>query len=122
MNVLLVRRGAIGIFAGLVSSVTLVVTTGSAGWLFVGSLFGAIQQQVLPPASRQYLENVLAAAALGIPLWILVNVIALPVASGQMPQWTLDGVRPLFGALVGWMLYGAAYRLLSQVLSDKALS
>lgn len=118
MNELLVRRGAIGILAGLVSSVTLVLAAGGADWLFAGAVIGAAQQLLFPPTSRRYLEHIVTAATLGLAWWILLEVIALPVATGQMPQWTLEGARPLFGGLVGWMLYGAEFGLFSQVLSE----
>ena len=121
MYELLVRRGAIGVLAGLVSSLTLVVSAGGAGWLIAGSLLGAAQQLAFPPTPRRYLEQIVTAAALGLPFWIFINVIALPVANGQMPQWTIDGVRPLFGALIGWILYGAEFGLLSQAVSDLAI-
>src|SRR5579864_4985101 len=120
MDQLLVRRGSIGILAGLVSSVTLALSAGGAGWLLAGSLAGAAQQLVFPPTPRRYLEQIVTAAALGLPFWMFINVIALPVANGQVPQWTIDGVQPLFGALIGWILYGAEFGLLSQAVSDLA--
>jgi NADH dehydrogenase len=54
------------------------------------------------------LEDIVTAGALAVPFWALVEVIGLPVAAGRIPEWTGAGMRALFPALIGWLLFGCA--------------
>lgn len=117
----LVRRTAIGATAGLVASAPLIVALGHiSGVLLVGAVLGAGYALLTDPGPGAYLDEMLTAGAYGVPLWAVISVIALPLASGQMPEWSAEQMRSHFPVLVGWVLYGLTLGLSTQLLSDVA--
>jgi NADH:ubiquinone reductase (H+-translocating) len=114
-----IRQATIGVLAGALSSAALGFTLGRPVLgLLLGTVLGAFYTLSLRPARQAYADNFMTGAALGVPLWALVSVIALPVFGGQMPEWRAEQMRGHFPALVGWVLYGAVLAIISTRLSD----
>jgi NADH dehydrogenase len=117
----LLRRVLIGIPAGALAGSVLVATQGHPVLsILLGVLVGAAYSASLNPTRGAYVDNLMAGAALGIPLWGLVSVIAIPVLSSRPPEWSAEQMRLHFPALLGWVIYAAALGLLTQGLSDLA--
>ncbi len=110
------RRVVIGLLAGVLASLPLAAAWGHAALACVlGTLGGAFYGLFNPPTKQPgaWLDGVFTAAVLGIPFWGACSVFALPVFTGKGPQWTAEGMRALFPALVGWVLAGGLLGLLA---------
>jgi NADH dehydrogenase len=117
----LIRRVAIGTIAGIVASIPLTAALRHIpGVVLLGAVLGAGYAVLTGPTPGAYLDNMLTGGAYGIPLWAVISVIALPLASGQMPEWSAEQMRSHFPVLVGWVLYGVTLGLCTQLLNDLA--
>jgi len=117
----IMRRTVIGAIAGVVASVPLIAALGHIpGVLLLGAALGAAYAVLTDPTPDAYLDNMFTAGAYGVPLWAVISVIALPLLSGQMPEWSADQMRSHFPGLVGWVLYGITLGLCMQFFSDMA--
>jgi NADH:ubiquinone reductase (H+-translocating) len=115
------RRAIIGAVAGTLASVALISSTQhSVLCVVVGILVGAAYAAGNRPARFAYVDNLMAAAALGLPLWGLVSVIAVPLLTRQASEWGAHQMRTHFPALMGWVLYGALMGVLVQAFTDAA--
>jgi NADH:ubiquinone reductase (H+-translocating) len=117
----LLRRVLIGIPAGLLAGIAPLIILGHPFLNVVFcALVGACYSASLDPTRGTYVDNLMAGAALGVPLWGLVSVIAIPVLSGHQPEWNAEQMRSQFPALIGWVIYGAVLGFLIQALNDLA--
>jgi NADH:ubiquinone reductase (H+-translocating) len=117
------RRALIGFVAGALAGAALApALTHPLLAVLLGGFIGACYSASLKPTRGTYIDNLMAGGALGIPLWGLVSVVALPLLSGHMPEWNAEQMRSHFPVLVGWVTYGGLLGLLTQGLSDLAAS
>jgi len=115
----MMRRSVTGAIAGALSSAALVGTGEHLLLgLVLGAGIGAGYSATLRPTRGAYVDNLMAAASLGVPLWTLISIIALPLVSGQMPEWSAAQMRQHFPMLVGWVIYGSGLGLTTQALND----
>jgi NADH:quinone reductase (non-electrogenic) len=114
------RRCSIGVLSGAIAS-TALATLGHGVWnLILGVAVGVAYSAGLRPVRRAYVDNLMAGASLGVPLWGLVSVIAIPLLFGQMPEWSAEQMRQNFPALVIWVVYGASLGIINQAFQDGA--
>ncbi len=115
------RRAGIGFLAGLAASAALFATLRlGLGSIVLATVVGIAYATCFRFPRHAYVDNMMTAAALGIPLWSFVSVVLFPVLSEQRPMWTAAGIRALVPHLVGWVLFGALLGLASQAASDAA--
>src|SRR5258707_13813977 len=112
----IVRRALVGLLCGTASSIFLCSAVRSVGLgLFLGTLLGIAQVfAFFELESGSAIERAMTCAALGLPFWATMNLILLPMATGQVPQWTAGDMRSLFPALIGWLLFFLFLGALSQ--------
>src|SRR5215469_10801614 len=116
-----IRAAILGSIAGAIASTVLVLGLDHPGSsIAIGILVGAAYSASIQKTSHAYVDNLMAAGSLGIPLWGLVSVVAVPLLYGQRPEWSAQQMRGQFPALVAWVLFGALLGLLTQAFSDLA--
>jgi hypothetical protein len=116
------RRILIGSVAGGLASLVLVSMLHHILLSFLlGTALALAYAIVVPPSREAYVDRLMSGAAMGIPLWGLISVIAIPVVSGEMPEWSAEQMRVHVPALVGWVLYGACLSVVMKACGALAI-
>jgi hypothetical protein len=94
----IMRRALVGLLCGTASSIFLCLAVRSVGLgLFLGSLLGIAQVfAFFELESGSTIDGAMTCAALSLPFWAAINLILLPTAAGQKPQWTAKTCAPFF--------------------------
>ena len=117
------RRAGIGTLAGLLASVALVLTVKSVPaplLVLLGAGIGAFLVIVSHRERMGYVDNLMASAAMGVPLWAVFSLVVFPFFSAWSMEWSADAVRGHFPELVGWVGFRAVLGLALQGLSALA--
>src|SRR5260370_1848192 len=102
-------RHGVGIFSGALASAVLLATLHYGVWSSIlGVAIGAAYSAAFRPTRQAYADSLMAGGSLGVPLWGLISVIAVPLLSGQMPEWSAEPIRQHFPPFIASHVYCAA--------------
>ncbi len=111
---------AVGALAGLIGGLVALAFWGtpSVGLLAIAVVLGAAYTAAFGARRRPVVDDIMTAAALGVPVWVLLDVLLQPLAAGRTPAWTADSLPLLIPQLLGWLVFGGLLGLVTQILVE----
>jgi len=80
-----------------------------AVWIpLVGAVAGIAYGRMQAFDTDGPLDRMTTCAALAIPLWFALDVVAVPLANGQAPAWGVVAIRDTLSAWIGWTIAACA--------------
>jgi NADH dehydrogenase len=115
----MIRRSLIGAAAAAAAGVFRWAANPGTHFSFAwGIATGVVFAGGLGRVRRAYVEGIMAAAALGLPLWILTAGLEGRSVPGGSPAFGAEALRAQLPALAGWILFGGFLGFFTQALNE----
>ena len=89
-----IRTAVLGMLAGAAAGAPLALSLGHPRFsVALGMAIGIAYAVSTRRTQQSYVDNLMAAGALGVPMWGLISVIALPLFSDQRLEWSAEQMR-----------------------------
>ena len=115
----LLRKGLLGGTAAALAGFPFLLSSATTGYDFaVCFISGIAYAGSVLLVGKAYVDQMMTCASLGIPLWAITTVFVVPILSRGHMAYSANELKLHFPALMEWILFGSAFGLALQALSD----